>query len=81
MGQEHAGAAGTIIHTIRSASTTDSGWRPARTAAIAERCTMLGDTYAYAAFTLRNFGKAELAELSDHELERTWRHVQRRRLP
>lgn len=79
MGQDIAEAAGKIIHTIRSAS--PSGWRPARTAAIAERCALLGDMYAYAAYTLRTFGKAELDQLSDHELERTWRHVQRRRLP
>ena len=74
---EHA-----IVSIIKStAPQQGSGeWRPSRCAAIRDRCTsVLGDEFAYVAFTLRHFGKSSLADLSDHELERTWRHVKARR--
>lgn len=72
-----------IISIIRSAASERAGsccgpqeWRPARCDAIRRHCTTaLGDEWAWVAYTLRYFGKTRLVDLTDHQLERTYRHV------
>lgn len=68
-----------ITQLIRSAGPPPDDWRLARCQAISAHGAKLGDAFAYVAFTLRQYGKTRLADLSDHELERTWRHVMARR--
>ncbi|MBL8350484.1 MAG: hypothetical protein JNL87_09225 [Burkholderiaceae bacterium] len=69
-----------IVRLIRNARDEDvagsSRWREARCRAIHARCaTMTGDEYFFAAYTLALFGAADLAQLTDPQLEQTYHHV------
>lgn len=51
-------------------------WRTARYGSIkAKAKNQLGDEFAYVAYTLKHFGKTSLTELTDPELERTYRYI------
>lgn len=65
-----------IVTSARSAPRKLRSWRTARYAAIKARCgNQLGDEFAYVEYTLEHFAKSSLTELSDAELERTYRYV------
>lgn len=52
-------------------------WRAARYAAIHALCrSRHADEFAYVTYTLASFGLTDLADLSDHQLEQTYRHLQ-----
>ena len=71
-----------IVQLIESATTAEppTRWRQARSKAIQQHCTTQeGDEFAFVAYTLAHFGSSDLAQLTDSELEQTYRHVTARR--
>lgn len=65
-----------IKTSMKSAPRKMPKWRTARYGAIkAKSINQLGDEHAYVAYTQKKFGKSSLTELSDVELEATYRYV------
>lgn len=67
-----------IVQLIQSGGASPPGtpWRTARCSAIQRRCAGAQlDEFAYVAYTLAHFGAADLAQLSDSQLEQTYHHV------
>jgi hypothetical protein len=65
-----------IVTGANSAPKKLPSWRTKRYAAIKARCVnQLGDEFAYVAYTIKHFAKTSLTELTDAELEQTYRYV------
>jgi len=65
-----------ILNSMASAPKKVPDLRVKRYASIKAKCkNQLGDEFAYAPYIQKNFGKTSLTDLTDQELERTYRYV------